>query len=141
MESDRFDTLTRAVAATMHRRGLGTLVAGGVLSGLLARVDLETAAGKNKKAKNKKPKKKKGDCPRGQRKDAYGVCGFPPTDCLTVGALCSGTAQPCCSENCTLIDTGDYYDQYRCLPGKARCLVDYGCVPGYVCRGWRCVPG
>jgi hypothetical protein len=131
MDHDRFDALTRVVSAAIPRRRLSRWLAGGALGVLLAHSHVEGVVGKKKK------RKKKRDCPRGQQKDPYGICGVPPNDCLTVGALCSGTAQPCCSGQCFLVDGGFY----RCVPSKARCLIDFGCVPGYVCRGYRCVPG
>lgn len=136
MESERFDILARSLISTRPRRGIARLLAGGALAGLLSRVEYGPMMAKKKKGK--KGKKKNDGCPRGQKKDPYGICGFPPNNCLTVGALCSGEKQPCCSEDCRSLDEEN--GQYRCIAGKARCLVDFGCVPGYICRGYRCVP-
>ncbi len=130
MVGQQFDAMTRMFPSALTRRGLGLALAGGTLSALLARLDDRATAGKKKSKK-----KKKNGCPRGQKKDPYGICGFPPVDCLTVGALCSGEQKPCCSEDCRLLDDEG---NYRCIAGKARCLVDFGCVPGYICRGYRC---
>lgn len=131
MEPDQFDMWIRIVQITTPRRRVGQWLTGGALSGLLEYHHVAGVVGKKKKPK------KKGECPRGQQKDPFGICGFPPTDCLTVGGLCSGAPQPCCSDLCAVVDEGGY----RCIPGKARCLIDFGCVSGYVCRGYRCVPG
>lgn len=137
MESARFDALAQAWSGATSRRSIGRLLTTSLLLGLVARTEHDTTAAKKKPKKPKKPKKKDGECPQGQKKDTYGICGVPPDNCLTVGALCSGEAMTCCSEDCRLLDDEG---QYRCIPGKARCLVDYGCAGGYVCRGWRCVP-
>jgi hypothetical protein len=136
---NRFDAITQTLTSTQDRRGISRLLAAGALGGLMLGITRDAAVGKNKKKKGKKGKKKNDGCPRGQKKDPYGICGLPPNDCLTVGGLC-GLGERCCSEVCRLLGEGEEA-HYRCVAGKARCLVDFGCVPGYVCRGFRCQPG
>lgn len=133
MDSERFDDLTRAVAARLPRRAAVRWLAGAALGVRALAGDIDAAVGKKKRKKNGKRKKK------GGRSPAARACSPPCGDCeLCVDGVCGSACAAC--ETCRLnpgIECVSLCDAKACQvcdPDSGQCVSACGecdyCIDG-----------
>lgn len=145
VDSDRFDTLTKAVGINGSRRVLLSTAAKGGVGALLAAVgigtfdsDAEAAVKCGKKCRRRKGKAKKRCLQRCRRSNKRKPRSTTPVSApigvgpVGIGGSCSTSAQ-CASGNCTSIGICAACNGVR-VCGNRCCAVDASCLAGLCIR-------